>query len=93
MGTTMKTGRISPTGSRCWTLPEKSVRALELLASCRDGCTEALMLAHGFTIPQMVELVRAGLATATAERVVAGSRTIEIARVRITEAGRRALTR
>jgi hypothetical protein len=41
-------------------------RALELLASCRDGCTEAIMIAHGFTIPQMVELVRAGLATATA---------------------------
>jgi hypothetical protein len=49
------------------------------------------MLAHGFTVAQMVELVRAGLATATAERVVAGSRTIEVARVRITEAGRRAL--
>jgi hypothetical protein len=65
--------------------------ALELLASCRDGCTEAIMLAHGFTIAQMVELVRGGLATATAERVVAGSRTIEVARVRITEAGRQAL--
>jgi hypothetical protein len=24
-------------------------RALELLASCPDGCTEAMMLAHGFT--------------------------------------------
>jgi hypothetical protein len=34
-------------------------RALELLASCRDGCTEAIMIAHGFTIDQMVELVRA----------------------------------
>jgi hypothetical protein len=64
-------------------------RALELLASCHDGCTEAMMLAHGFTVEQMVELVRAA-ATATAERVVAGSRTIEVARVRITEAGRRA---
>jgi len=66
--------------------------ALELLASCRDGCTEAMMLAHGFTIEQMVELVHAGLATATAERMVAGNRTIEVARVRITEAGRKALT-
>jgi hypothetical protein len=35
-------------------------RALELLAASRDGCTEALMLAYGFTIDQMVELV-AGL--------------------------------
>jgi hypothetical protein len=31
-------------------------RALELLDPCRDGCTEALMLAHGFSIEQMVEL-------------------------------------
>jgi hypothetical protein len=35
--------------------------ALELLAGSRDGCTEAIMLAHGFTIEQMVELVHAGL--------------------------------
>ena len=45
------------------------------------------MLAHGSTIPQMVEFVRAGLATATVERVVDGARTFEVARVRITEAG------
>jgi hypothetical protein len=68
-------------------------RALELLASCRDRCSEAIMLALGFTIAQMVELVRAGFATATAERVVAGGRPIEVARVRITEAGRAALDR
>jgi hypothetical protein len=37
------------------------------------------MMAHGFTVEQMVELLRAGLATATAERVVAGSRKIEVA--------------
>jgi hypothetical protein len=49
------------------------------------------MLAHGFSIDMMVEVVNAGLATATAERVVAGARTIEVARVRITDAGRRAL--
>jgi hypothetical protein len=39
----------------------------------------------------MVELVRAGLATANTERVVAGGLKLEVARVRITEAGRRAL--
>jgi membrane carboxypeptidase/penicillin-binding protein PbpC len=49
------------------------------------------MRVHGFTIDMLVELVRAGLATATSERVVAGGRTIEVARVRITGAGRRAL--
>jgi hypothetical protein len=66
-------------------------RALELLASCRERCTEAIMLAHGFTIPQMVELIHAGLATASAERIVAGRRTIEVARVRITDAGLQSL--
>jgi hypothetical protein len=31
-------------------------RALELLAGCQqEGCTEALMLAHGFSIDMMVE--------------------------------------
>ena len=66
-------------------------RALELLAASHDGATEAIMLAHGFTVEQLVELVRAGLATATAERVVAGGKAMEVARVRITEAGRQAL--
>jgi hypothetical protein len=45
-----------------------------MLASCRDGCTEAIMFAHGFTVEQMVEIIRAGLATAQTERVVAGAR-------------------
>jgi len=48
-------------------------RALELLAASRDGVSEAIMIAHGFTVAQMVELVRAGLASATPERVVAGT--------------------
>jgi hypothetical protein len=39
------------------------------------------------------ELVHAGVATATTECVVAGQRTIEVARVRITDAGRRALAK
>jgi hypothetical protein len=36
----------------------------------------------------MVELVRAGLATVTTQRVVAGGRTIEVARVRRSTARR-----
>jgi hypothetical protein len=50
-----------------------------------------MMLAHGFTIAQMVELVHAGLAPATAEPVRAGKREMEVARVKMTAAGRRAL--
>jgi hypothetical protein len=66
-------------------------RALELLATSRDGCTEAVMLAHGSTVELLVDLVHAGLATAHTDRVRAGSRVIEVTRVRIAEAGRQAL--
>jgi hypothetical protein len=73
-------------------MPKKQRRrALELLASCRDGCTEAIMLAHGFSIEQVVELVRAGLATVHIDRIVDGGRTLEVARVKVTDAGRQAL--
>jgi hypothetical protein len=53
-------------------------RALELLAASRDGCTESIMLAHGFTIEMLVELVRDGLASAHAESssAVSGSRSL-----------------
>jgi hypothetical protein len=66
-------------------------RALELLAGSRDGCTEAIMLAHGFSIEQVVELVRAGIATVHTDRIVDGGRTLEVARVKVTDAGRQAL--
>jgi hypothetical protein len=66
-------------------------QALEILASSRDGCTEAILKAHGFTIEQMIELVRVGLTTAASERVRAGRQVLEIARVHITKAGRDAL--
>jgi hypothetical protein len=59
--------------------------ALELHASCRDGCTQAIMLAYGFSIDMMVELCRARNRECRAR--VAGGRPIEVARVRISEAG------
>src|ERR1700730_15178012 len=68
-------------------------RALELLETSIDGCTEAIMLAYGFKTELLVELVNAGLATASIEGTVAGTRRIEVTRMRITAAGRRALTK
>ena len=63
-------------------------RALELLAaSAKQGCTEAFLLAHGFTLDLLTDMVRAGLATAQIERGRTGGQT----RVHITDAGRRAL--
>ena len=49
------------------------------------------MLANGFTVELLVELVREGLASASTERMVSGAKQIEVARVRITEAGRKVL--
>jgi hypothetical protein len=66
-------------------------RALELLAASPDGCSEALMFANGFTAELLLELVRAGLASAHAERVVADGRMMEVARMKISEAGWQAL--
>ena len=55
-------------------------RALELLAASPDGCTEALMFANGFTAGLLLELVRAGLASAHAERMVGDGKMTEVAR-------------
>ena len=44
-------------------------------------------MANGFTAELLVELVRAGLASAHAERIVADGKMMETARVKISEAG------
>jgi hypothetical protein len=67
-------------------------RALELLAGCGpEGCSEHVLRAHGFTTEQLVELVRAGLATATPQRTRTGREVLEVATLRITDVGRRVL--
>jgi hypothetical protein len=66
-------------------------RALALLAEAPDGVTEAIMVAHGFAIPDMVELVRAGLASARAQRMRVGSKMVEVGTLRITANGRAVL--
>ena len=75
-------------------LKAEQYRALRLLArGGSDGYTEAIMLAHGFTISMLGRLVLDGLVTATPDTVLAGSsRPIKVVRVQITDAGRRALT-
>src|SRR5262245_57207298 len=85
-----------------WRIPSKKLtrslltkdgrRVLELLVgSARQGSTEAFLLAHGFTVDLLADMVRAGFATAHSERVRAGGQPIEVTRVHITDAGRRAL--
>jgi hypothetical protein len=67
-------------------------RALEILATVGlRGCDGATLLAHGFRIDMVADLVHDGLATARCEIMRMGARKIRIARLRITDAGRRAL--
>ena len=47
--------------------------------------------AHDFTTELMVALVRAELATVSAEHIRAGERVMDLLRLRISDAGRRAL--
>jgi hypothetical protein len=66
-------------------------RALRLLAGSPHGCTEAIMLAHGFTDEILGRLVMNGLATAAPGIKYAGNRPIEVTRLAITDAGRQAI--
>jgi hypothetical protein len=62
-------------------------RLLESLATADDGCTADLLLALGFTPVLVIGVVRAGLAMARTENVLAAGRAVVISPVRITEAG------
>jgi hypothetical protein len=75
------------------TLSTDQRRALQLLDEVEPrGCTKAVMiLAHGFKAELLAGLVHAGLASIAAETITAGDQPLEVARLRITAAGRRAL--
>jgi len=56
-----------------------------------SGREKLLVRAHGFDTGMIAGLVRTGLATAERESVNTRGKTIEVIRVRITDAGRRAI--
>jgi hypothetical protein len=66
-------------------------RALRLLADEPNGATEAIMLAHGFTISLLDDLMLRGLATAEKRAMRAERRPITVTWLMITNAGRQAL--
>jgi len=64
-------------------------KALELLASDPQGATdELLVLVHGFDGNMISDLVESGLAMARLENMKAGSRAIEVVRIRARVVGR-----
>ena len=73
-------------------LSEEQRRALKLLADAGEqGCTGANSFNHGFSVGMFADLVSFGLATGHRETVRVGHRKIKVARIRVTDAGRRAL--
>ena len=73
-------------------LTSEQRRALEILADAGSiGVTDATLLAHGLTRPALAALIRKGLARSRRATVMAGARAIEVYRLRITTAGRRAI--
>jgi len=67
-------------------------RALAMLATAgRDGATQPLFAAHGFDVAMIADLVNQGFATLTHSKVRAGGKMIEVGRIRIKAAGRKAL--
>jgi hypothetical protein len=66
-------------------------RALAMLAgTALRGATEAIMTAH-FGVELLAGLVREGWASVDVQSARAGGKAIKVVRMRITDAGRRAL--
>ena len=63
-------------------------RALTLLANDPNGATEAMLVAQGFSMSMLARVVVDGLVTARHE---GGGRTMDVVRVKITDAGRASL--
>jgi hypothetical protein len=70
------------------------IGALAMLADAGPrGATEAVLIANGFPVAVLAGLVRDGLAhvAVSTVRAGAGGRKVDVVRMQITDAGRRAL--
>ena len=86
----VQTGRSTEHPDESWRRLTPSRYALGLLTrNNKNGRTISMLSARGVEAKIIDELIAAGLATASIEHVGRGS--IEVTRVKITEAGRRAL--
>jgi hypothetical protein len=65
--------------------------ALRLLARRPNGCTDAILLGHGFDLAMLAKLAFDGFANLGAREAMAGSRGMEVFRLQITPAGRKAM--
>jgi hypothetical protein len=72
-------------------LTDEQRRALRLLARSPNGCTEALLMAHGFPTEMLTGLLTHGLVRADVHAMRAGGRATVVVWMQITPAGRKAI--
>jgi hypothetical protein len=80
-----------PLTSRRQRIDTRACDALELLMAASPSCPEPLLLVHGIKTEIIAGLVSKGLATVHTEMPNAGGCSVEVVRIKITDAGRRAL--
>jgi hypothetical protein len=72
-------------------LSDEELRALQLLARSPGGCTEPVILAHGFMLDQIADLIFRGLAKREVSNMSLDGRQVKVVRMQITPAGRKAI--
>ena len=72
-------------------LSDEELRALQLLARSPSGCSEPVILAHGFTLDQIADLIFRGLAKREVSNMSLDGRKAKVVRMQITPAGRKAI--
>jgi hypothetical protein len=71
-------------------LTEEQLRAILLLARNPNGCTEAMMMAHGFPTDMLEAFVASGLAKASPEEIKIARKRRKVICLQITDLGRKA---
>jgi hypothetical protein len=72
-------------------LRDEELRTLRLLAQYPSGCTEPVILAHGFKLDRIANLVFRGFVKREVSNVTIGGRQVKIVRMLITAAGLKAI--
>jgi hypothetical protein len=71
-------------------LSDEQLRALLFLARHPNGCTEAILMAHGFPSQMLEELVTTGWAKASPDEMKIARKRRKVICFQITDAGRKA---
>jgi hypothetical protein len=70
---------------------DERCRALRTLSRSPNGCTLAVLMAHGFPMEMIEQLVSSGHAKADAYKMTVAGRTATVVWLKITATGRKAI--